>query len=52
MTTETLNLQKYIKKSWNFVEMFITLASTQIMFYIAIAHVLSLLWQLIVSIGL
>ena len=27
--------------------MFITLASTKIMFFIAVAHVLSLLWQLI-----
>ena len=33
-------------------EMFITLASTKTMFFIAIAHVLSLLWHLKVSIDL
>ena len=33
-------------------EMFITLTAIKIVFFIAIAHVLSLLWQLKVSIGL
>ena len=35
-----------------FSEIFITLASTKSLFYIAVANVLSLLWQLKVSIDL
>ena len=61
MATETLNLRKNIEKSpqkpsggwsWNFVEMFITLASTKFLFFIAVTLVLLLLWQLKVSIDL
>ena len=47
MATERKNLQKNIKKSeairgmkQNFAEMFITLASTKLKFFIAVAHVL------------
>ena len=39
-------------KSWNFVEMFIALASTNRLFFIAVACALRLLWQLRVSIVL
>ena len=54
MATQGINSQKHIQKSspqqplggwsWNFAELFITLASTKYVF-IAIAYVLSLLWQ-------
>ena len=52
MATERQNLRKHIKiisfeaivgMKLNFAEMFITLATTKIVFFIAIAHVLSLL---------
>ena len=36
----------------NFAEMFVTLASTKFMFFIAVVHVLSLLWQLKISIDI
>ena len=59
MATRTLNLRKNIQKSSSeairgmklkLVEMMITLASQN--FFIAVAHVLSALWHLIVSIDL
>ena len=38
--------------SWHLAYMFMTLVFTQIMFFIVVAHVVSLLWQLKVSIDL
>ena len=51
MATERLNLQKNIQKSNSSVAIikiklkFITLASTKMILFIAVAHVLSLLWK-------
>ena len=60
MATKRLNLRKVLKiisleAVWGInetAEMFIALASTKVVFFIAFAYILWLLWQLRVSIDL